>query len=113
MQTDDEKLIAVFSTLNKGSFLIAKSVLDGSGIQYLTKNEYPEQTDYGHAPQVFLVNVKDSETARKLLEDIQENNPQYSLEEGQQERVFVNFRIYASIVIAIIIILIAVFAIRC
>ena len=113
MEADDGKLVTVFSTLNKGSFIIAKSVLDSSGIQCFTKNEYPEQIDYGHGTQDILVNEKDKETARMLLKDVQGNNPQYSFGEEQQERVSVNFRIYASIVIAIIIILITVFAISC
>ena len=113
MEQSDEKLITVFSTLNKGSFLIAKSILDSSGIQCFTKNEFPEQIDYGHGTQDILVNEKDKETARKLLKDVGENNPQYSFGEEQQEKVFVNFGIYASIVIAIIIILITVFAVSC
>ena len=113
METDDKKLVTVFSTFNKGSFLVAKSVLDSSGIQYLTKNEYPEQTDYGYAPQDILVNVRDAETARKLLKDVGENNPQYKFDEEQQKKVFVHFGIYASIVTALIIILLTVFAISC
>jgi hypothetical protein len=113
MESDDKKLVTVFSTANKGAFLIAKSVLEGSGIQYFTKHEYLEVIAYGADTQDILVNEKDAETVRNLLKNIKEKDPLYNFEEKQQKKLFVHFGIYASIVTALIIILLTVFAVSC
>ena len=112
MLPDEENMVTVFSTSSKGVFLVAKSILDGSGIEYYTSNEYIDALAYGGEILSIRVSSKNTETVKKLLEDIQENSPIYNLGE-QQEDEFIRFKIYASIVLLIIVILIAVYFIRC
>ncbi len=112
MIPDEESPVTVFSTSNKGVFLVARSILDGSGIAYYTSNEFIDALAYGGEILSIQVSSKDAETVRNLLENIQENSPTYSLGEQQYEE-FKLFKIYASIILLIIIILIAVFFVRC
>lgn len=107
-----ENLVTVFSTANKGIFIVAKSILEGSGIEYFTKHEYLEALAYGAETQDIQVFKKDADNARKLLENIHESNPRYSLGEQQHDE-FARFKIYASIILLIIVIFIAVYFVRC
>lgn len=112
MAADTRTLVTVFSTSNKGIFLVAKSVLEGSDIEYFTKNEYLEALAYGADTQEIRVFENNEIAARKLLENIQEKSPKYNTDEKQQDE-FIRFKIYALIVLLIIVIFIAVCFVRC
>ena len=112
MNEDGEKLITVFSTANRGTFLVAKSILDGQDIEYYTKNEYLDALAYGGEILAIQVSSKDADTVKQLLNDIQENSPAYNLGEQQKDE-YIRFKIYSSIVLLIIAIFIAVYFVRC
>ncbi len=112
MNQEEEKLVTVFSTANKGNFIVAKSILEDSGIEYFTKHEYLEALAYGADTLDIQVFEKDEWTARKLFENIQENSPKYNKDDKQQDE-FIRFKIYSSIALLIIVIFIAVYFVRC
>ncbi len=102
MNSEEEKLITVFSTSNKGMFLVAKSILEGSGIEYFTKYEYLEALAYGSDTKDILVSEKNAEPARKLLENIREDKLKYGSEKKQEDE-FDGFKRYTSIGLLIIV----------
>ena len=95
-------MITVFSSSNKGMFLVAKSILEGSGIEYFTKHEYLEALAYGADTQDILVSEKNAKAARKLLENIKEDKPKFNVNRIQKDK-FTAFKKYTSIVLLIIV----------
>ena len=77
--TPDAKLVSVYSTANPALIAIAKSLLDGEGIDYLVKGEgfqdlfgLGSMTTYSLAmgPPEFWVREDDADRARALLAEV-------------------------------------------
>ena len=83
-------------------FLVAKSILEGSGIEYFTKHEYLEALAYGSDTKDILVSEKNAKAARKLLENIREDKLKYSVDRIQKDGLTA-FKKYTSIVLLTIV----------
>lgn len=77
-----EDLVVVLSTGNLVSVAIAKSILEDSGIPYITKNEYTQNL-FGvgnlggipnplSGPVQIYVKPEDAEVVKELLENVEE-----------------------------------------
>jgi hypothetical protein len=77
-----EGLVMIFTTSNLVNVAIAKSILEDSGIPYITKNEYTQNlfglgnlggitNPLSGAVQIF-VKPEDAEVVKELLENVEE-----------------------------------------
>ena len=103
---DDKKLVTVFTSYRRESFLVAISILNGSGIEYSTSNEYLDQA-YGADSYVIQVAESDAKIASELLEELNQEM-EISEEEKKEDRVKY-FKVLAYIALIIMLIMIVVF----
>ncbi len=75
MERDNERLVCVFATGNKGAFLIAKSLLDDAGINYTTRNAGMRGTLYSTSLEGrrLLALQEDEQEAKEVLRDLKES----------------------------------------
>jgi len=64
------ELVTVFETMDPGAIMIAKSLLDGSGIRYFAKNENLKNMFVLPMPVQIQVSKQDEQAAIDILEDL-------------------------------------------
>jgi hypothetical protein len=106
MTKRDEKLVTVFTSYRRESFLVAVSILNGSGIRYVTLNENLDQA-YGADSYVIQVAESDLKAAEELLTELNEKRELSEAEKQEDEVKY--FKVISLIVLAIVLIFVIVF----
>ena len=65
----EENLVIIFSSCDRGLFALAESILEDNKIKYYTRNETLDNV-YGSLPVEILVQEKYEEKARLILKDL-------------------------------------------
>jgi hypothetical protein len=82
--TPDLELVPVYATGNPALIAVAKSLLNGEGIQFFVKGE-ELQNLFGRVagePAAFFVRAGDETRARELLQDLRPSPPQEGWSDG-------------------------------
>jgi len=105
MPDEDEKLVTVFTSYRREAFLVAISILNGSGIRYVTLNENLDQA-YGADSYVIQVPETDVKIAGELLKEL---NQEMEISETEKQEDRANyFKVLAYIALIIMLIMLVV-----